>query len=316
MAEQVPTIDDVLACPKTWQRARLNMDFWKPILRPICQRHNLLTEVVPFQAGSAAVFSSGSTVIKVYHPADLEDCQREICTLELIGNQINVAVPKVVATGKERGLSYLVMTKLPGIPMIECWQDIPAAERVELLEKLGVTTRKLHEIETPEDSILFVDTEAFITEQKKSAHERQRVHKLPSPWLEQINGFLDSVDLIDVKSALLHTEIMRDHVLVSQQGNKWELSGIFDFAESMTLPVEYEFASVGLFVSQGNSQLLRSFLLAYGYEESELDIELSKRLLVYSLLHRYANLSWYLEIMPPKTGEESLENLAKRWFSL
>jgi hygromycin-B 7''-O-kinase len=62
---------------------------------------------------------------------------------------------------------------------------------------------------------------------------------------------------------------------------------------------EYEFASVGLFVSCGDAGFLRRLLLAYGYRYHQLDDALPRRLLAYALLHRYSDLPWWLAQLPP-----------------
>jgi hygromycin-B 7''-O-kinase len=79
---------------------------------------------------------------------------------------------------------------------------------------------------------------------------------------------------------------------------------------------EYEFASVGLFVTCGEREPLRRLLLAYGYRPTDLGEPLQRRLLAYALLHRYSNLRWYLDRLPPPPGAETLEALARHWWSL
>ena len=61
---------------------------------------------------------------------------------------------------------------------------------------------------------------------------------------------------------------------------------------------EYEFASIGLFVSGGDARALRGILRAYGYADAELDGALQNRLMAMALLHRYSNLPWYLQRLP------------------
>ncbi len=78
---------------------------------------------------------------------------------------------------------------------------------------------------------------------------------------------------------------------------------------------EYEFASVGLFVTRGDRELLRDCLLGYGYREDELGPELSRRFLTYTLLHRYSRLSWYLEFMPTD-DVTTLEQMAQAWWAM
>ena len=57
----------------------------------------------------------------------------------------------------------------------------------------------------------------------------------------------------------------------------------------------------------GRPQLLRLFLLTYGYAETRIDERLSHRLMVYTLLHRYRPLKWVCEALakhPCSTFEE------------
>jgi hygromycin-B 7''-O-kinase len=77
----------------------------------------------------------------------------------------------------------------------------------------------------------------------------------------------------------------------------------------------YEFASVGLFVTCGDRQLLRRVLRAYGWPEAGLDDALSCRLMAMALLHRYSHLRWYLERLP-LPGATTLEQLARHWWAL
>jgi hygromycin-B 7''-O-kinase len=77
---------------------------------------------------------------------------------------------------------------------------------------------------------------------------------------------------------------------------------------------EYEFASVGLFVSCGDAALFRRILLAYGYRAADLTPELARRMLAYALIHRYSKLPWYLERVPPPSGVVTLDALAEVWF--
>lgn len=107
---------------------------------------------------------------------------------------------------------------------------------------------------------------------------------------------------------------MREHLLVTHDSAGWHLSGLFDFEPAMIGAPEYDFASFGLFVSCGEARLLRRALLAYGYAPAELDGALQCRLMAYALLHRYSNLRWYLERLPPH-ADTTLEQLARRWWS-
>ena len=57
-------------------------------------------------------------------------------------------------------------------------------------------------------------------------------------------------------------------------------------------------------------------LLSYGYAEAALDEALEHRLLAYGLLHRYSNLPWFLERVPPPPHVRTLPELASVWWGL
>jgi hygromycin-B 7''-O-kinase len=118
------------------------------------------------------------------------------------------------------------------------------------------------------------------------------------------------------RMALLHTEIMRSHVFAERNQSAWSLSGVIDFEPAMMGDAEYEFASVGVFLTRGSGPSLRALLLAYGYREGDLGLPLQRRFLTYTLLHRYSNLRWYLEMLPPPATMSSLDDLAARWWAV
>jgi hygromycin-B 7''-O-kinase len=124
------------------------------------------------------------------------------------------------------------------------------------------------------------DWSGFLAGQRATAAERQRQVNLPDPWLSQIEAFLDSVPLTpEPERVLLHTELIREHLLVDP--GTWTLNGLLDFETAMTGDRAYEFAPVGLFVSRGDP----------------------RELLAYTLLHRHSNwIPWPRPgSVPPRT---------------
>jgi hygromycin-B 7''-O-kinase len=135
---------------------------------------------------------------------------------------------------------------------------------------------------------------------------------LAAPWVEAVDGFLARwAPPDDGARVLLHTEVMREHLLVERRGGAWHLSGLLDFEDALLGAPGYELAAVGIFLAAAEPGLLRSFLEAYG---ADIDDELPLRIMAYALLHRYSNLRWYLERLPVPDRAGDLEALARRWF--
>jgi hygromycin-B 7''-O-kinase len=104
---------------------------------------------------------------------------------------------------------------------------------------------------------------------------------------------------------LLHTEVIREHLLV--RPGTWTLSGLLDFEQAMTGDRADEFAAAGLFVSRGDPRLLGRILAGYGRGFDP------RELLTYTLLHRHSNLPECLSQLPVPP-EPTLDSLAVTWF--
>jgi hygromycin-B 7''-O-kinase len=271
-----------------------------------------------FVGGSLPVYAVGEAlVLKLYPPIFADERDREAGVLRVLDERLPIPTPAVRNTGELERWAYLLMDRLHGELLSEAWPRLNERDRTKLATELGEALRVLHSIRDPALEVVAGDFGDFLEQQRRSSVARQRSHGLDRHWLEQIPEFLSENPLPPgAADCLLHTEIMREHLLVERGPAGWRFSGLFDFEPSMLGAHEYEFASVGLFFSCGEPGLLRRVLLAYGYPESDLNPALERRLLAYTLLHKYSNLPWYLRRLPPPQGATRLEQLAAYWWGL
>jgi hygromycin-B 7''-O-kinase len=285
----------------------------------LCDRLGLRgVDIVRFPDGSLPVYAVGEQlVLKLYPHVYQDSYQVERWVLQAIDRRLPIPTPAVEHTGQFEGWSYLLMGRLHGQPLTTAWPHASAAHRHRLAAQLGEVLAALHAITAPElDALGPPDWDRFLAQQRAGCLDRQRICGLPSAWLNQIPAFLDSVTLDpSPRPVLLHTEVMREHLLVTTDPDGWSLSGLVDFEPAMRGAREYEFAAVGLFVSRGDAGFLRRLLLAYGYRPHQLDNALPRRLLAYALLHRYSDLPWWLEQLPPPPTP-TLDDLAAHWWRL
>ncbi len=284
----------------------------------IAQRHGLGDGPARrYDSGSLPVFALGTRhVLKLYPAPERAHAQVESRVLGFVAGRLPLPTPRLVASGEADDGSYLLMTQLRGRRLVEVWPQLTPAERERLCRDVGEAVAALHALDSrPLADLPPPHWADFVPAQRRQAVERQRACGLTAAWLEQIEPFLQRWAAAAEPEVLLHTEIMREHLLVERAGSGWRLSGLFDFEPAMRGAREYEFASIGLFVSAGDGVALRCLLRAYGYAEDELDGALQNRLLAQALLHRYSNLPWYLRRLP-LPGATRLEQLAAHWWKL
>ncbi len=289
-------------------------DIYRPAVAAIAERHGLAGDQPRrYAGGSMPVFAlGGDHVVKLFPPPFRRNCDNERDALRFLAGRLAVATPALRAFGDLDDWPYLVMSQLPGRRMDEVWPSLGRAARLRLAGRVGAMIAELHALPAGGDTLPFAHIvwDAFIDAQRAGCAARQAGRGADPAWVQRIPDFLASLDLADGSSPVfLHTEVMPDHMLVSDDGR---LTGLVDFEPSMIGGREYEFASVGLFFAVGDRELFRTVLDEAGCAR---DAALSRRLCGYALLHRYSHLGWYLERMPPRPGVDSFDALAAQWFA-
>ncbi len=282
----------------------------------VCAQHDLAAEpVTRLPGGSVPVYGIGEGhVLKLFPPGEHVYAQTEWRALTATHEKLPLPTPEPIATGTADGWSYVFMSRLRGRLLVDAWPELDADDRDRLATELGHMLAALHAI-TDVDLGHGTDWDVFLTAQRASAVDRQRARGLDERWLAQIPDFLAATPTDDDRRVLLHTELMREHLFVTRGSEGWSLSGLFDFEPAMVGAPEYDLASFGVFVSRGDGRFLRRTLLASGIPARALDEAMQRRVMAYAILHRYSNLRWYLERVPPREGDDTLDALARRWWS-
>jgi hygromycin-B 7''-O-kinase len=242
-----------------------------------------------FASGSVPVFAVGDEyVVKLFPAEERAFFNTETAALTRIDRGLSIPTPHLVAAGERSQWLYVVMTRLSGCSLAEAWQAIGTHDRRQLMSQVGVALAELHAVTTDGLTPLTVDWPCFVDAQRASCRERQLAKGLGDPWVDLLDEFLATwTPADDGARALLHTEVMREHLLVEQEGDGWHVSGLVDFEPAMVGAPDYEFASVGIFLTCAEAGLLQALLDSYG---AEFDDEFAVCTMGYALLHRYSNL--------------------------
>lgn len=309
MHVKLPTINN-----ETDYNKHFRDDAWQEAAAIICERHKISYDslIRSSQGENAIFFVDDSYVIKIF--MELRDnYRRERASLEFARNKISLETPKILHDGKIENFSYIVMTKLAGVSMRDVWQGIDERNKVDIASRLGVVMKELHSHAAPlESGALKRNWQEFVNHQARTTIDRQTKAGANPEWLESLPEYLASVPellSLNYKQVFLHGDIHPANLLLKEINGRWQLSGLFDFGDSLCGFHEYEFVAPGVLMVQGKRELQRELLLAYGYKETELDLDLRSRLMLLTILYECSNLRKYALRLKPEAVNFTLSEL-------
>ncbi len=281
--------------------------------KQICGRHDIsFSSLKLAEHGEHAVFLvDDSFIIKIYAPFR-GGFTREKRGLEFAVGKTTLKIPEIVAVGKFEGFDYLITRQLSGELMTRnAWLELPEIEQIEIVAQLAKGLKELHSHSA--DSIDF-NWHEFIAYQSKAAIGRQIAANVNPEWIEKLPAFIKTnLRLLpqNFSQAFLHGDVHFGNLRLQKSNGKWEISGLFDFADSLKGFYEFDFVAIGLLMIQGQAKIQREFFKAYGYVENQLDESFRKRLMLMTILYECSDLKRYALRLKPEAVNFSFDTLEK-----
>ncbi len=292
-------------------------DVWLDSARQICLRHNIsFNRLKRSEHGEHIVFLvDDSFVIKIYRPFR-KGFEREKAALEFAGGKTSLKIPEIFAVGEFESFNYLITEQLAGDLMTrQVWLTLPKNEQIAFVRKLAIGLNELHSRNADsfdDDWHKFVETQANIT------IERQIASGVNAQCIESLPAFLETnLKLLpeNCPKVFLHGDVHFGNLRLQKSNGNWQISGLFDFADSRRGFHEYDFLAVGLLMIQGQADIQREFFKGYGYADGELDESFRRRLMLLTILYECSDLRRYALRLKPEAVDFSLKELERAIWS-
>ncbi len=282
---------------------------WEPAIRAIAARHGLDTRhgVHLIGQGSCVLFTVGDAVVKLFEPWYLDHHTTETRVLAHL-ERAELPTPRLLVSEVLDGWGVVVMSRLPGEPLNLVWETLSPDDRADVCHQMGTLTRRLHAI--PTTGLTLEPAWAAFEKQQRAGLRARHQDKAPA-LLDQIEHHVRRTVLPRCGHVLLHTELTDLNTLVEKRAGRWRVSGLVDFEPAMVGPPEYDLPSVAIFAAHGDRRAWYAALDALGVEPTN---ALRRRLMSYTLLHRYSNLPFFWSQVSPQPLPDSLDEIAMRFF--
>ena len=132
--------------------------------------------------------------------------------------------------------------------------NLPEDQKERVLGEIGATIAEVQRAPLGELACIEPRWDAFMTRQIAGCRARHEGLGLPQKFLDGFDDLLaDAATLIprDAPPVILTGEYIPENFLLSRDGDRWRLSGLFDFGDVMTGWGEYDLLGPSAFMTAG-----------------------------------------------------------------
>jgi aminoglycoside phosphotransferase (APT) family kinase protein len=284
-------------------------EIWHDVAENICRRHEISFDSLRrAENGESVVFLVDEKfVVKIYVPTK-NGLLREKTSLEIA--RTNIKVPEIVGFGEIENYKYLITTQIKGELMTrDFWLKLNKNEQLQILSELAEGLKRLHRSDA---SKIDFDWNAFVAHQAENCFERQKSCAVNDKILNELPAFLEeNLKFLspDSPQVFLHGDVHFGNLRMLKCGEKWRISGLFDFADSLKGFREYDFLAVGLLMIQGQGDLQREFFRFFDYPDAEINETMRRRLMLLTCFYEWSDLRRYAIRLRPEAVKYSLGEL-------
>jgi hygromycin-B 7''-O-kinase len=255
---------------------------WRAVIEAIAAEEGGGTiEQMPDSTAMVALLGD-DRVLKLYPPFLRDHCDFERAALVHFAGRLGLPTPQLLGVGEHDGWPYLLISRLPGLPLVQVWPGRSERQRQQVLGDIGRLAAQAHAMPVAPLAALAPAWPSFVQQQRARCAGRQQRTGLPPHLLAQLPAFIEG-PLPTGDDVVLTGEYTPMNLMWSGDA----LSGMFDFGDGLVGPREYDWLGPLCFLAAGHAARVQAFMEGYG---ALLDADLRRQLLRLLLLHRYSHL--------------------------
>lgn len=290
MPQTLPVFTDADA----FDRWRNDPAQWLSIALDIARAHRIAN-------GSPHVFATGTNlvvalddrlILKIFPPLLRAQFVAERGTLAQLAGHMRTPIPEIVAEGERDGWPYLIMTRIEGQLGSEVWPQLAEAQKERVLLEIGAVIAEVQRVPAGPLAAIEPRWDELMRRQMQGCRARHERLGLAPKFLDGFDDLLtDAARLIpmDAPPVILTGEYIPQNFMLACREGQWSVGGLFDFGDVQTGWRDYDLLGPSAFMAAGRPGRVRSLLEGFGYEPSEVDFALKRRLMALMLLHRHSD---------------------------
>lgn len=258
------------------------------------------------------MFAAGPRhLVKLFPPLWAAERDVERAALAHVAGRLSVPTPEVAAQGEVEGWPYLVLTRVPGVPLEGVWPRLDARARERAARRAGELVAEHHVLPLPAPGVPAPEWLGFVRERASKAREKLAQGAGAAGAAAELDSFLAPLlpELAAAPPVFLNADVTEEHLFVVPDASG-EVVGLVDLADAMAGAAEYDLVSFAAFLALAGRPQLGAFLDGAGVPRAARGPALARRLVAWALLHRYVDCG----ALAATSGARSLEALPDALF--
>ncbi|MFN3197708.1 MAG: phosphotransferase family protein, partial [Bradymonadia bacterium] len=262
--------------------------------------------------GSDVVLDCGEFFIKLTDPRWAHQLRAEVHWTRTLRGALSVEVPECIAYGELDGWSYVILSRVPGVGIDSIWLTLSHSQRTDLAAQIGQLIHSLGQIDpAPLPGNGHADWVPFLDEARRIMPKRMRKAEVNEGLIQAVIQRLGDASVApETAVSLIHTELLGEHVRVSERDGRWHVTGVIDWADARVGHPGYEMAAPIEFIFKGEVGCTWACVEAWAPGEAR---GMGPELFEWALRHRYFHLG---RMRKAAGGGETLAEIERRLFSL
>ena len=255
---------------------------WRAVIESIAAEQGGGTVTQMPESTAMVALLGDDRVLKLYPPFLRDHCDFERAALVHFAGRLGLPTPHLLGHGERDGWPYLLISRLPGVPLIQVWPGLCEQQCQQALHDIGRLAAQAHALPSRPLAALAPAWPDFVQQQRTRCVGRQQCTGLPAHLVAQLPAFIDG-PLPPGADVVLTGEYTPMNLMWGGDA----LNGMFDFGDGLIGPREYDWLGPLCFLAAGRAARVQAFMAGYG---AVLNAESRRQLLRLLLLHRYSNL--------------------------
>jgi hypothetical protein len=204
--------------------------FGADLAAAIAARHRLPAPLVRKVEGSSLVFRTGDgDWLKISPPFFGDSFAAEVAASERVQGRLPLPIPQLRLTGEIEGWRYLVSADVPGVPIRDVLPSLADDDLVRIAGQLGGFMAAFHAVPPAGFERSFGPWPRYLARCLDDAEELHRNRGNDEALVARVAAFLAprraALEALG-PPVLIHADLTEEHVLLTETGDRWRVSGV------------------------------------------------------------------------------------------